>query len=92
MHIYGPSHLHGPQQIGSPHHSRPSQPAGQTDSLPIKDELDISDAARLVDQSHQVAEVRQDRVDDIRAKIAAGTYETREKLDVAVERLLDEIG
>ena len=29
---------------------------------------------------------------EIRARIAEGTYETPEKLDVAVERLLDEIG
>ena len=92
MHIYGPAHLHGPQQVGPPHGSRASQPAAQPDSSPIKDELEISDAARLVEQSHQVPEIRQGRVDAIRAQIAEGTYETREKLDVAVERLLDEIG
>jgi hypothetical protein len=33
-----------------------------------------------------------DRVNEIRAQIAAGTYETDEKLDIAVGRLLDEIG
>ena len=37
-------------------------------------------------------EIRQQRVEAIRAKIAEGTYETEEKLDIAVERLLDEIG
>ncbi|MDZ7617961.1 MAG: flagellar biosynthesis anti-sigma factor FlgM [Patescibacteria group bacterium] len=63
------------------------------------DELSISEAgskaaeaARLVDQVKQAPDVRQDRVDQIRAQIAAGTYETQQKLDVALERLLDELG
>jgi hypothetical protein len=30
-------------------------------------------------------------VQDIRAALADGTYETDEKLDIALERLLDEI-
>lgn len=92
MHIYGPAHLHGAQPIGPPHSTRPSKPSAAPGSTPIQDELDISDAARLVDQAKQVPEVRQDRIDQIRAEIAAGTYETDEKLDIAVGRLLDEIG
>jgi len=99
MHVYGPTHLHGPQSITPPHHGRPvrdTPPAGRT---PGGDELKISDAgskaaeaARLVDQIHHVPEVRQERVDQIRSQLAAGTYETQQKLDVALERLLDEIG
>ena len=92
MHIYGPAHLHGPQQIGAPHTSRLSKPSAPNESGPIQDELQISDAAQMLDKVGQIPEVRQDRVDQIRAQIAEGTYETREKLDIAVERLLDEIG
>jgi negative regulator of flagellin synthesis FlgM len=92
MQIYGPAHLHGPQPIGPPHSSRVSRPAVQPDTSSIQDELEISDAARMADQAREVPEIRQDRVDAIRAKIAAGTYETQEKLETAVERLLDEIG
>ena len=92
MHIYGPAHLHGSQQVGPPHGSRVSQPAEQQDSTPINDELEISDAARLVEQAQALPEIRQDRVAAIRAQISEGTYETQEKLDIAVERLLDEIG
>ena len=92
MQIYGPAHLHGAQPIGPPHTPKASRPAEPNQSAPINDELQISDAARLVDQVNQVPEVRQDRVDAIRAKIAAGTYETQEKLQVAVDRLFDEIG
>jgi negative regulator of flagellin synthesis FlgM len=92
MHIYGPAHLHGPQPIGPPHHSRASQPPARPGSAPIHDELEISDAARMVEQARAVPEIRRDRIEAIRAKIAEGTYETQEKLEIAIERLLDEIG
>jgi negative regulator of flagellin synthesis FlgM len=92
MHIYGPAHLHGPQQIGPPHNSRVSQPTARPDSAPIRDEVEISDAARLLEQAKSLPEVRQRRIAAIRAQIAEGTYETQEKLDIAVQRLLDEIG
>ena len=96
MQIYGPTHIHGPQPIGAPHTNRTSKPAEPDAAAPISDELDISPAAeetvRLVEQVKQVPEIRQDRVDEIRAQIAAGTYETDEKIQIAVERLLDEIG
>jgi negative regulator of flagellin synthesis FlgM len=92
MHVYGPAHLHGPQTIGAPHISRASQPAARMESSPIHDEVNISDAARLIEQAQQVPDIRQNRVDTIRAQIAAGTYETPDKLDSAIARLLDEIG
>lgn len=92
MHIYGPAHLHGAQPIGPPHTSRASQPAAANQAGPIQDELEISDAAQLVERVRELPEIRQDRVDEIRAKIADGTYETDEKLEIALGRLLDEIG
>jgi negative regulator of flagellin synthesis FlgM len=92
MQIYGPSQLHGPQAIGAPHSARASQPAVRPESVGIHDEVQISDAARLVEQVQELPDIRQDRVDAVRRQIAAGTYETSEKLNVALDRLLDEIG
>jgi negative regulator of flagellin synthesis FlgM len=92
MHIYGPAHLHGPQPVGPPHTSRVSKPAAPDVQAPIHDEVDISDAARLIDRVSEIPEIRQDRVDTIRAQIAQGVYETDEKLQIALDRLLDEIG
>jgi negative regulator of flagellin synthesis FlgM len=92
MHIYGPSQLHGAQPIAAPHGPRAAQPMSRPEALQIADEVDISDAARLVEQVHQLPETREDRVEAVRRQIAAGTYETSDKLNVAVERLLDEIG
>ncbi len=92
MHIYGPAHLHGPQSINSPHSARPAKVESRPAATPINDELEISDAARLTEQARELPAIRQGRVEAIRTQIAEGTYETDAKLDVAVERLLDEIG
>lgn len=92
MQIYGPSHLHGPHPINAPHAHRPAQPAERTGATQITDEVDISPAARQAEASQPPGEVRQDRVQSIRAQIAQGTYETPEKLEAAVARLFDEIG
>jgi negative regulator of flagellin synthesis FlgM len=92
MHIYGPAHLHGAQPINSPHNARTSKPSAPSPAGQIQDELDISDAARLIERAKDVPEIRRDVVDRIRAQIAEGTYETRDKLDIALDRLLDEIG
>jgi negative regulator of flagellin synthesis FlgM len=90
MQIYGPAQLHGPQAISSPHlRSGGVEQVGS--SRPAQDEVQISDAGRLVDLANQVPDIRQDRVNAIRQQIAAGTYETPEKLDVALNRFLDEV-
>ncbi len=92
MQVYGPTHLHGAQSIRAPHSSHAANPSAATSSRSIQDELQISDAAQYVDQVHNMADIRQDRVDEIRAQIASGTYETDEKMEIALGRLLDEIG
>jgi len=92
MQIYGPAQLHGAQAVNAPHTPRASSPTTQPSSAPIQDELTLSDAASYLEQVQQLPDVRQDRVAAIRAQIAAGTYETADKLDTAVSRLLDEIG
>ena len=92
MHVYGPAHLHSAQAINSPHSSRLHGPATTRSTGSIQDELDISDAGRLVDQVREMPEMRMDRIRQIRAEIASGTYETDTKLETALGRMLDEIG
>lgn len=91
MEIYGPAHVHGPQSIGPPHTSRVAKPPAPSQPGQIQDELEISDVGRTVEQVNQLPDIRHDRVNEIRAQIAAGTYETEGKLQVALDRLLDEI-
>jgi negative regulator of flagellin synthesis FlgM len=92
MHVYGTTQVHGPQSIGPPHNVRNTQPAAPAENASIHDSVEISDAARLVEQTRDIPDIRQDRVNEIRQQIAAGTYETEAKLNAAVDRLLDEIG
>lgn len=57
-------------------------------SLPV-DQVDISAEAQSI--SSTSTEFRADRVAEIRAQINSGVYETSEKLDVAIGRLLDDL-
>jgi negative regulator of flagellin synthesis FlgM len=92
MQIYGPTQLHGAQPISAPHTARLNQTSATAASgAPIQDELNLSDAAQLIQKVHELPDIRQDRVNQIRAQIAAGTYETDEKLSLALGRLMDEI-
>ena len=91
MEIHGPSHIHGTQSIKAPNRLQPAQAEPTVDHTPV-DQVDISAEAQLIDQVHELPDIRADRVADIREQIDAGVYETDEKLDVALGRLLDEIG
>jgi negative regulator of flagellin synthesis FlgM len=96
MYIYGTAHVHAAQPINAPHRTAPaglSATQGPTSSPYAGgvDQLDISPEADFVAQTRDLPEIREDRVAQIRAQIEAGTYETPEKLDIALSRLLDEI-
>jgi negative regulator of flagellin synthesis FlgM len=56
------------------------------------DQLDISREADFASRVSGLPDIRTDRVAELRAQIASGGYETDAKLDVALDRLLDEIG
>jgi negative regulator of flagellin synthesis FlgM len=92
MEIYGPAHLHGPQNINPPHHHRVARPGAPSATRSPGDTLELSEAGRIAARLAEVSDIRHDRVAEIRKEIAAGTYETPEKLSTALDRLLDEIG
>jgi negative regulator of flagellin synthesis FlgM len=92
MQINGPAHLHTAQSINAPHRT-PAPPAGPSSTTNREvDQLDISQEADLVSRVHDAPDIRADRVAEIRAQIESGVYETDDKLDIALNRLLDEIG
>ena len=92
MEIYGIGSLHGAQAIHGPHRTSAPQPAPQSDTWLGVDELELSQEAETVSRVQDLPDLRADRVAQIRAEIASGVYETPEKLEIAVGRLLDEIG
>ncbi len=60
-------------------------------SINTTDELQLSPAAELAGKLSDIPDIRWDRVNTIKAAIADGTYLTDDKLNVALDRLLDEI-
>jgi negative regulator of flagellin synthesis FlgM len=93
MQIQGPSYIHAPHSVNGPHATRGNQSVGAANTpASIGDQLDISAAGQLADRLSEIPDIRQDKVNALRAAITSGTYETDDKFNVALDRLLDEIG
>lgn len=88
MSVTGP----GPIQGGLPVRlNPPATPPAKTNAAPPitpTDEVEISSAGRLLDQLQQSGLVRAERLARIKAAIEAGEYETPQKLDAALQRML----
>jgi anti-sigma28 factor (negative regulator of flagellin synthesis) len=65
----------------------PTNPAQQ---VKLTDRVEFSKVSHLL-QTLKANDIRADKVADIRAKLAAGTYETSDKLDKAIDRLMDDL-
>lgn len=103
MQIYGPFRVSTSQAAGPTNRTSTNQTSStpKPDSAPRPtsapvDQLDLSSASGVnrLDSTGSVSgsgEIRLDRVADIRRQIADGSYETPEKLDAALDRLLDQI-
>ena len=84
--------------LGRPAGASPVQ-SGQTPAaggpspvaIRLADQVDVSHAARLLNQLAELPDVQFELVERVRSEIAAGTYETPEKLDAAGDELLDDL-
>ena len=56
-----------------------------------RDQVEISPLGQMLDGIGQLPEIRHEKVEAIRQEIASGVYETPEKLDIALDRLMDEL-
>jgi flagellar biosynthesis anti-sigma factor FlgM len=65
-------------------------PANAPAQLPATDKLELSGLSPML-QSLKTNDIRTDKVASIKAQIAAGTYEDDQKLDVATDRMLDDL-
>ena len=98
MNIYGSQFLHGTHAISGPHTAKPQTTftTQQVTSTSAKDEVMLSSAARqsvqVSENAESSSEIRFDLVNRIRSEILAGTYETPEKLNSALEKMLVSIG
>jgi negative regulator of flagellin synthesis FlgM len=65
----------------------PTRPATSDDES--GDRLEISETGQILSNLAPASTIRADRVAQIRQAIADGTYETPEKIELTVDRLLD---
>jgi len=56
-----------------------------------KDRVELSELAGFLSRLSELPEASARRIVEIRAAIAAGTYDTPEKLDLALERMFSEV-
>ena len=92
MQIQGTNQIHSPQGINAPHFATKTAGTQSTAAAGKADRVDISPAANAAVEASESGRVRTDLVNLIRGQIAAGTYDTPEKMDIAMERLLDQLG
>lgn len=55
------------------------------------DRVEFSSAAQLLSRLHELPDVRQELIDRVRAEIASGQYETPDKIDAALDGLLEDL-
>ena len=55
------------------------------------DRVEFSQQAQLLEKIHQLPDVRQDKIDAVKDAISNNTYLTDGKLDIAVNRMIDEM-
>ncbi len=68
-----------------------SIPAGSSEPARGGDKVELTGVSQLLDTLKAGGDVRVDKVADIKAQIAADTYEDDKKLDIAADRLLDDL-
>lgn len=89
MDVSGPSPVGGPSGIQGPRGPRALPP-----NMPVPgtgDRVEISNMARFLGAVKNVPEIRTDKVNEIRRQIQDGSYESEEKIRVAVEKFLEEV-
>jgi negative regulator of flagellin synthesis FlgM len=91
MQIFGPSSVQNTRAIAESIRTNSAQPTTHPISIDTVDQLDISREAQYLMQIHGAPDIRAERVADIRSQLETGRYESSDKLNVAVDRLLDEL-
>lgn len=69
----------------------PGAASGPASTKRISDAVELSPIAQLAAKIGDIPEVRTALVEQVKAEIAAGTYETPERLEVAVSKLMEEL-
>jgi anti-sigma28 factor (negative regulator of flagellin synthesis) len=91
MQIRPTSHAINTQAVNLQTNTATQSTTNDVANAPV-DQLDISIEAQSMSGTDATTSIRADRVAELRAEIAAGQYDTNERLDAAMARMLDVIG
>ncbi len=91
MQIRGASSIQSTSQVNVSNKVQTVETPPAPTQIDTVDQVDISSEAQKLASMNDTSEIRAERVADIRQQIETGQYETAEKLDGAVERILDEL-
>ncbi len=87
--------INGIQPVSGPKAIQPTESIaaghGKIELGSISDVVEISTASMLAAKIHEIPPVRADLVARIRSEIKAGTYETEQRIEVTIDRLMDEL-
>jgi anti-sigma28 factor (negative regulator of flagellin synthesis) len=92
MEVNGLGSVQGASPIRAVRPAADAAKPAETNSMVPRDEVEISSVGKMMDELSRSGDVRAERLAQIKAAIDAGTYETVDKLEAALGRLLDEIG
>lgn len=90
MEIQGAGAARGPQPIYARMAPTSVELAQPTQVGVARDHVEISALGQLLDSINRLPEIRQERVSEIRAQITSGVYETPEKFEIALDRMMGE--
>ena len=89
------TNVHGIQPTVPPKAIEPAGAIGPANNVAAPKEaadvIELSPVAQLAAKVRDIPDVRTELVDRVKAELAAGTYETPEKLEVALSRLMEEV-
>jgi negative regulator of flagellin synthesis FlgM len=91
MKIGGTNGIGGPQNVYPSNGPKPSGKAAAVPPAVVADSVEISDAARIRDAVSRVPEIRADKVAAAREMIARGEMDTPERMEIALDRLIDDM-
>ncbi len=69
-----------------------SQPPTASTVVSPRDQLEISSAGKMLDRLSETPEVRAERLAQIKEAIENGAYDTDEKLEAALSKMIDSMG
>ncbi|MBC8203680.1 MAG: flagellar biosynthesis anti-sigma factor FlgM [Planctomycetes bacterium] len=80
-----------PVEVVAPEATTGTAASSNVEAAATADRVEFSEHAQILEKVHQLPEVRQDKIDAIKDALANNTYLTNDKLDTAVNRMIDEM-